>query len=278
MKMVTVTLKNASLTPEEFGFITFYLHMAWPCKQVDDGIVLQSTPVDSVYYYPKKTENVVSAEEFMRRNIRDICVKVLTHHGEPGIIEKSYSLDFNYWEKTTLYSPLHLALFENHELADAYDDCTIPDVFVEAINSAIRSHPLSRADKDGLIHYFSCSDEVYEAFIKEHVKSIHPYVEIADGILRFMLEINSDCPLPESALPAIKNDMEYQCRNGWGQEIEVVDIPLKDAVIYEPDSLLGLRSEMELKYPDYTFRALNNPSLAFYIYDVELNELQTADK
>jgi len=100
MKMLTATVKNATLTPAEFNYFCFYLQMAWSCKQVDGGLVLESIPVEDTYYYPKKTDNIVTAEEFMRYNIRRICEKVITHHGESGGIEKSYNLTFTYSEET----------------------------------------------------------------------------------------------------------------------------------------------------------------------------------
>jgi len=96
MKMLTATVKNATLTPAEFNYFCFYLQMAWPCKQMDDGVVLESIPTEGIYHYPKGTNAIVTAEEFMRLNIRRVCEKVITHHGGAGDVQKSYILSFSY--------------------------------------------------------------------------------------------------------------------------------------------------------------------------------------
>lgn len=181
-------------------------------------------------------------------------------------------------EITKLQSPFHLILFEDRQITENLYGNAIPEPFVEEINAAIRSHLFTRANENGLIHYFSCNDEAYEEYVKAHVQYAHPRVEVADGSLRLVIEIGSDCRLPENIIDAIIDNMEHQCKTGWGQEIENVDIFLRDVVLYEPDSSIGLRSEMELLHPDYHFHALINPSLSIYVYNAEWTELRESKK
>jgi len=162
-----------------------------------------------------------------------------------------------------------VGLFEDNQITENLYDSAIPAEFADAINSSIRAHPYSRSGEDGLIHYFSDGNEAYEAFVRAHVKYAHPTVELIDGSLRLVLEVGSDCRLPENIVNAIADNMDEQCKNGWGQELADVDTPLRDIVLYEPDSIIGLRSDMEQRYPDYHFRTLDNPSLGLYVCDAE---------
>lgn len=100
MKMLTATVKNATLTPAEFNYFCFYLQMAWPCTQADGGLVLEGISVEGIYRHPRRPDIIATAEEYLRHNIRRICEIALTHHGEPGGAEKSYSLSFSYSDET----------------------------------------------------------------------------------------------------------------------------------------------------------------------------------
>lgn len=85
----------------------------------------------------------------------------------------------------------------------------------------------------GIMRYFHLPDDRrMEAEIRRKVRATHVTVEASGDLLYARLDLDMTEDLTVSELEAFAEQIESQYRDGWGAELETVNIPTADGAVY----------------------------------------------
>jgi len=127
-------------------------------------------------------------------------------------------------EMMYFYSPVKVVYFTNDDTPDPYR--TGSGRYRDVVNEAINAFPGELYPTNDLMHYLSLDDKALEAAIRAKIPKAVPSVIDMHGELYGLLEAEVIRPLSGEELEVFREYIKLQYRDGWGDEIPSMDIPL----------------------------------------------------
>lgn len=128
-----------------------------------------------------------------------------------------------------MYSPLTGELYQagEYEYEDSVDEYNGAELllYAEEIEKAVKAY--TDNGTENLMKYFDESD-----YVKQHVRSLVPSVEVWNGRLYGCTTVRADQDLSEPGWDKLMNYLTGQYSDGWGEDFEQREIETEDGLLY----------------------------------------------
>lgn len=128
-----------------------------------------------------------------------------------------------------MYSPLTGELYQagEYEYEDSADEYNGEELlpYVEEIDKAVKAY--TDNGTENLMKYFDESD-----YVKQHVRSLVPSVEVWNGRLYGCTTVRTDEDLSEPGWDKLMDYLTGQYSDGWGEGFEQREIKTEDGLLY----------------------------------------------
>lgn len=140
-------------------------------------------------------------------------------------------------ESTTIrfITPITSTLFHEDEdgerLPEHLYDAPLCAQYLLNINKAMQQLPSAMHDYGGLATGLIRIKSVMGFYLQQHIDFIHPSVEVLNGALTGVFEVGCLLPFHDDALDALEAYIGLRCYEDWGEDFQLVDISIPDAVL-----------------------------------------------
>ncbi len=178
-----------------------------------------------------------------------------------------------------LFFPVNITLsYSEQRIRETISHFTtgICPYYVQQTNRAFLALPMTNADQNGLLRYFSSEDGAAAQFVSEKILNALPqimyfYEGTLYGVVTYT--VDSAAPPPDSVIRALKEDLKRQLTGGWGTN--EFDIDLQKAILYFHNGIYHLDRKWEV---GVKYKKLRDAVLSVRVYAEELTFIDTMEE
>jgi len=129
-----------------------------------------------------------------------------------------------------LTTPVWSTLVSGEKLKDVEPlyDTPLCEAYCGIITEAIADHP-ETSRNGGLRSRIATGSPVMDYYLRQHIDTIDPEIKVVDGSLRCVMSVYTWDTLAVEAVNPLCDALKALCEGEWGQEIELLEVPIPGA-------------------------------------------------